>query len=88
MGYSKREAVLQDGYLYIMDSNKGMYLVRIVIKFADIFKVFVDPEEENIRIVVRDGERLENKDLKPAKFMFFLDQLNMEISKVGLSLQG
>ena len=50
--------MLQNGYLYTMDSHKGMHLVRAIIKLSDIFKVFVDPEEESIRLVVRDGERL------------------------------
>ena len=46
-----------------MDRCKGGYLVHSSVAFRDIFKVFVDPEECRVRLVIRDGEQLINRDL-------------------------
>lgn len=47
-----------------------------IYKLTQIFKFFVDVEEERVRFVINDSERLVNRDFQPDNFDFFLTKLS------------
>lgn len=57
-----------------------------MLKLSQLFKIFVDPEEDKLRLIFQEGERLLTKDLSPEKFLPFLENLLHELSKLGLGL--
>lgn len=56
------------------------------MKLGQLFKIFIDPEEDKLRLIFKEGERLMTKDLSPEKFLPFLDHMLHELSKLGLGL--
>jgi len=53
VGNNKREVLIEDGYIYIFERQKQGLFVKATFNLAMLFKVFVDPEEEKIRLVVK-----------------------------------
>jgi len=49
----------------------------------DLFKVFYDHEEGKVRLVLRKGPIVENKDFKPNKPSELLGRLRDELKKIG-----
>jgi hypothetical protein len=44
-----------DGHLYILEARKeGMFLQQ-VLSLSHLFKIFIDPEEDKIRLVFEEG---------------------------------
>ena len=46
------------------------------IPMASLFKVFVDPEDEKIRLVAKMGNTLTNFDLLPLNFIIVMGMIN------------
>ncbi len=55
-------------------------------KLSKIFKVFVDIEEMNLRVVVTKDGKLEGRDYQSYEILNILGRLKKEFSEVGLSL--
>lgn len=65
VGYSKREILIEEGYIYVFEKTKDGYLTHSAFKLTDLFKIFVDFEESKIRLVFQvDREHLQNKNFQ------------------------
>ena len=51
VGYSKREVAITEGYMYILESRKDGLFLHQVLNLTKLFKIFIDPEEDKIRLV-------------------------------------
>jgi hypothetical protein len=53
---------------------------------ATLFKIFVDPEEEKIRLVIADGERLINREIQTDTLPFLFAAIQRELTRMGKTL--
>lgn len=53
-----------------------------------IFKVFADPEEDMLRIVTKDADRLLNRNYGVAELRLIIRKLNEQMIKTGLILNS
>jgi hypothetical protein len=58
-----------------------------VLNLAQLFKIFIDPEDDKIRLIFEEGERLVTIDLSPEKYILFIENLLQDLSKFGRGLE-
>jgi hypothetical protein len=58
-----------------------------VLNLAQLFKIFIDPEDDKIRLIFQEGERLVTVDLSPEKYILFIENLMQDLSKLGRGLE-
>ena len=58
-----------------------------MLNLAQLFKIFIDPEDDKIRLIFQEGERLVNRDLSAENYIVFLENLVHELSKLGRGLE-
>lgn len=58
-----------------------------MLNLAQLFKIFIDPEDDKIRIIFQEGERLVTIDLSPEKYILFIENLMQDLSKLGRGLE-
>ena len=51
-----------------------------------MLKVFVDPEEERVRLVVKKEGGTVNMDIKPDNFILFVGMIGHELNNYGFAL--
>lgn len=56
------------------------------INLTRLLKVFVDPEEEKVRMVEKTEGGMVNWDIVPENFVLFLGMVGHELSNYGLGL--
>jgi hypothetical protein len=87
VGYSKREIMVQDGHIYILERKGNALFVESLVPLSQLFKLFVDPEDETLRLVLRgEGQDLHNLDFQPENFIQVLGMLSHELNAIGLAL--
>lgn len=58
-----------------------------MLNLAQLFKIFIDPEDDKIRLIFQEGERLVTIDLSPEKYILFIENLMQDLSKLGRGLE-
>ena len=58
-----------------------------MLNLAQLFKIFIDPEDDKIRLIFEEGERLVTIDLSPEKYILFIENLLQDLSKFGRGLE-
>ena len=58
-----------------------------MLNLAQLFKIFIDPEDDKIRLIFQEGERLVTIDLSPQKYILFIENLMQDLSKLGRGLE-
>ena len=88
VGYVKREVCVEEGYIYIFENTKQGYMTHGAYQLANLFKIFVDPEDSKVRLVFRvpGEELLKNKNFQVKSTQDFVDKLCEEASRVGLAI--
>ena len=90
MGYCSRELLFEGGFIYLLQ-NEGKGRGRVVARWKqiDLFKVYVDPEESRLRLVMREAnEHIVNKDYTSAFLKEILEVLTEQLGAIGLVLSG
>ena len=64
LGYCKREIMLYEGYIYFLERKGKELKLASCIPLASLFKIFVDPEDEKIRLVTNVDNHLTNIDIE------------------------
>ena len=57
-----------------------------VINLTQLLQVFVDPEEEKVRLVEKKEGGVVNWDVLPENFILFVGMVGHELSNFGLAL--
>lgn len=76
VGYSKREMLVQDGHIFLLEKRGNGQVVQNAIPLWELFKLFVDPEDEKIRLVLNSENRLINIDMQPDNFILIVGMIN------------
>ena len=54
-----------EGFIYLLHKETKDYHVDDLWSLEDLFKVFYDHEDGKVRLVLRKGPIVENRDFKP-----------------------
>ena len=68
--------MVQEGFIYFLERKGNDLHMSNYIPMASLFKVFVDPEDEKIRLVAKMGNTLTNFDLLPLNFIIVMGMIN------------
>lgn len=88
VGYVKREMVIDEGYIYLLKRENNFLQAVGHWRLVDLFKVFVDPEDSELRLVVQmeGSHQLVIRDFKSDQLSNIVARLRENIKAVGLSL--
>ena len=78
--------MLYEGYIYFLERKGNDLRLVSCIPLATLFKLFVDPEDEKIRLVVKTDNHLTNVDIKAENFLFVTGMISQELNNCGLAL--
>ena len=66
IGYVKRHLVISNNYIYLLRKVGDGYMIQSSWKMDELFKIFIDPEDEKLRLIFRsmEGKKLITKNFE------------------------
>lgn len=88
IGYVKREMAIEEGYIYLLKRENNILQSVGHWRLVDLFKVFVDPEDSELRLVVQTegSHQLVMRDFKSDQLSNIVARLRENIKAIGLTL--
>lgn len=87
VGYVKRDLLILDGFVYVLEQNGNCRFVADIWSLEGLFRVYYDSAYESVRMVFTENGQPKNRDFRTKYKKGFFDRLQSELEKIGRRMQ-